>query len=92
MFYHLPDVGPTFIRKLYGEMDVTLFRDYRQGSDWLAVGKEENRGGGCEGGACCSADGAVAGTLGRNAAGRGEGPFEKLSTCLALIDRHSLGV
>jgi iron(III) transport system substrate-binding protein len=39
LFYHLPDVGPSFIRKLYGEMDVTLFRDYRQGSDWLAVGK-----------------------------------------------------
>lgn len=39
LFYHLPDVGPSFIKKLYGEMDVTLFRDYRQGSDWLAVGK-----------------------------------------------------
>jgi iron(III) transport system substrate-binding protein len=39
LFYHLVDVGPSFIRKLYGEMDVTLFRDYRQGSDWLAVGK-----------------------------------------------------
>ena len=39
LFYYLPDVGPTFIKKLYGEMDVTLFRDYRQGSDWLAVGK-----------------------------------------------------
>src|SRR5262245_30116157 len=39
LFYHLPDVGPSFIRKLYGEMDTTLFRDYRQGSDWLAVGK-----------------------------------------------------
>ena len=39
LFYHLPDVGPSFIRKLYGEMDVTLFRDYRQGTDWLAVGK-----------------------------------------------------
>ncbi|HEX2226640.1 MAG TPA: ABC transporter substrate-binding protein, partial [Candidatus Binatia bacterium] len=39
LFYYLPDVGPSFIRKLYGEMDVTLFRDYRQGSDWLAVGK-----------------------------------------------------
>ncbi|MGH7811818.1 MAG: ABC transporter substrate-binding protein, partial [Candidatus Binatia bacterium] len=36
LFYHLPDVGPSFIRKLYGEMDVTLFRDYRQGTDWLA--------------------------------------------------------
>ncbi len=32
LFYYLPDVGPTFIKKLYGEMDVTLFRDYRQGS------------------------------------------------------------
>ena len=39
LFYHPPDVGPSFIRKLYGEMDVTLFRDYRQGTDWLAVGK-----------------------------------------------------
>jgi len=39
LFYYLPDVGPSFIKKLYGEMDVTLFRDYRQGTDWLAVGK-----------------------------------------------------
>lgn len=39
LFYHLPDVGPSFIKKLYGEMDVTLFRDYRQGTDWLGVGK-----------------------------------------------------
>ena len=38
-FYHHPDIGPSFIRKLFGEMDVTLFRDYRQGPDWLAVGK-----------------------------------------------------
>jgi ABC-type Fe3+ transport system substrate-binding protein len=39
LFYYLPDVGPSFIRRLYSEMDTTLFRDYRQGSDWLAVGK-----------------------------------------------------
>jgi len=39
LFYHLPEVGPSFIRKLYGEMDTILFRDYRQGTDWLAVGK-----------------------------------------------------
>lgn len=39
LFYHHPEIGPSFIRKLYGEMDVTLFRDYRQGPDWLAVGK-----------------------------------------------------
>jgi uncharacterized radical SAM superfamily Fe-S cluster-containing enzyme len=37
-------------------------------------------------GACCSANGSVAGTLGRNADGRGDAPFEKLSTCLALIE------
>jgi len=35
---------------------------------------------------CCSADGSAAGTLGRNAPGRGDAPFEKLSTCLALIE------
>ena len=39
LFYYLPEVGPSYIKKLYGEMDVTLFRDYRQGSDWLATGK-----------------------------------------------------
>jgi iron(III) transport system substrate-binding protein len=38
-FYHHPDLGPAFIRKLFGEMDVTLFRDFRQGPDWLATGK-----------------------------------------------------
>ena len=35
---------------------------------------------------CCSATGTVAGTLGRNADGHGDAPFEKLSTCLALIE------
>src|SRR5437870_7490442 len=35
---------------------------------------------------CCSADGSTIGVLGRNAAGRGDGPFEQLSTCLALIE------
>lgn len=36
--------------------------------------------------ACCAGNGKPAGTLGRNAIGRGDGPFEKLSTCLALIE------
>jgi uncharacterized radical SAM superfamily Fe-S cluster-containing enzyme len=36
--------------------------------------------------ACCAANGRPAGTLGRNAAGRGDSSFEKLSTCLALIE------
>lgn len=54
---------------------------------WLAQGSDDNRSGACcSGGACCSAEGAPAGTLGRNAAGREEGPFEVLSTCLALIE------
>ena len=39
LFYYHPELGPSFIRKLFGEMDLTLFRDYRQGPDWLAVGK-----------------------------------------------------
>lgn len=38
-FYHHPEIGPNFIRRLFGEMDVTLFRDFRQGVDWLASGK-----------------------------------------------------
>lgn len=37
-FYHSP-LGPNFMRRLYGEMDVTLARDYRQSTDWLARGK-----------------------------------------------------
>lgn len=54
---------------------------------WLAQGREENRNGsGCSGGACCSANGESAGTLGKNAAGRGDNPIETLSTCLALIE------
>jgi len=51
---------------------------------WLAQGDPQNA---CCGGAACSAsDEGQPGTLGRNAAGRGEGPFETLSTCLALIE------
>jgi len=38
-FYHHPAIGPAFIKKLFGEMDVTLFRDFRQSIDWLATGK-----------------------------------------------------
>jgi uncharacterized radical SAM superfamily Fe-S cluster-containing enzyme len=36
--------------------------------------------------AVSAADNSVVGTLGRNAAGKQDGPFEKLSTCLALIE------
>ncbi|MGH7769403.1 MAG: ABC transporter substrate-binding protein [Candidatus Binatia bacterium] len=38
-FYHHAAIGPDFIKRLFGEMDVTLFRDFRQGVDWLASGK-----------------------------------------------------
>ena len=38
-FYYSPKIGPEFIKRLFGEMDVTLFRDTRQGVDWLANGK-----------------------------------------------------
>lgn len=38
-FYHHADIGAAFIKRLFGEMDITLFHDYRQGPDWLATGK-----------------------------------------------------
>lgn len=39
VFYYNPHLGPEFIRRLFSEMDVTLFRDRRQAVDWLATGK-----------------------------------------------------
>lgn len=38
-YYHHSALGPAFIKKLFGEMEVTLFRDFRQSIDWLASGK-----------------------------------------------------
>jgi iron(III) transport system substrate-binding protein len=38
-FYHHPELGAKFITKLFGDMDLALFKDERQGTDWLAVGK-----------------------------------------------------
>ena len=38
-FYYHAKLGPEFIRKLYGEMEVSIARDYRQPVDWLAAGK-----------------------------------------------------
>ncbi|MDD5261544.1 MAG: radical SAM protein [Methylacidiphilales bacterium] len=52
---------------------------------WLAQGDPENAC--CGGSSCCAADGEGTGTLGRNAvAPKGDAPFEKLATCLALIE------
>ncbi len=38
LYYH-PDLGPKYLRRLFGEMDVTLVADLRQAVDWLAMGK-----------------------------------------------------
>jgi ABC-type Fe3+ transport system substrate-binding protein len=38
-FYYHKQLGPEFLKKLYGDMDVTIARDYRQPVDWLAAGK-----------------------------------------------------
>jgi len=39
MFYHTPELGAEFIRRLYGEMDITITQEIRQATDWLAAGK-----------------------------------------------------
>jgi len=39
MFYYTPELGAEFVRRLYGEMDVTLTQELRQATDWLANGK-----------------------------------------------------
>ncbi len=38
-FYHNPELGSEFIRRFFGTTDITLFRDSRLGTDWLATGK-----------------------------------------------------
>ena len=38
-FYFNSDLGPAFLKKLYGEMQVAISRDPRQMTDWLAAGK-----------------------------------------------------
>jgi iron(III) transport system substrate-binding protein len=38
LFNH-PDLGPEFVRRFFGEMDITYSRDDRQMVDWLAAGK-----------------------------------------------------
>jgi iron(III) transport system substrate-binding protein len=39
VFYYNPKLGPEYIRRLFSETDLTLFRDRRQGVDWLVTGK-----------------------------------------------------
>ncbi len=38
-FFFNPELGPAFLKKLYGEMQVAISRDARQMTDWLAAGK-----------------------------------------------------
>jgi iron(III) transport system substrate-binding protein len=37
--YYKTGLGPDFVRKFYTETEITLFRDRRQGTNWLATGK-----------------------------------------------------
>ena len=38
-YYHNAQLGPDFVKRLFGEMDVTVSQDRRQSSDWLAAGR-----------------------------------------------------
>jgi len=38
-FYHNPKLGPDFVRRFFGEPNLTASRNMRQMVDWLAVGK-----------------------------------------------------
>ena len=38
LYYH-SEIGPEFIKKFYGTMDITYSREFRQMTDWLAQGK-----------------------------------------------------
>jgi iron(III) transport system substrate-binding protein len=37
--YYNPELGPPYLKRLHGEMDVTMAGDIRQAIDWLATGK-----------------------------------------------------
>jgi ABC-type Fe3+ transport system substrate-binding protein len=37
--YYYPALGPEFIRKFFGGMDITFVKNFRQMTDWLAQGK-----------------------------------------------------
>jgi len=38
VYFH-PKLGPKFIERILRDMEPTMFRDFRQGTDWLAQGK-----------------------------------------------------
>ena len=39
LFYYHPKLGPTYLKKLFGEMQIKVGRSDRQLTDWLAQGK-----------------------------------------------------
>lgn len=82
------DPGEVHLRRRcaeHGEFSARLATDAR--FYWLAQGfREEGSGSCCGGSACAASNGAVAGTLGRNAQAAVPGSFDSLSTCLALIE------
>jgi iron(III) transport system substrate-binding protein len=38
-WYHHRELGPSYLKKLFGEMDITLTRNALQATDWVAQGK-----------------------------------------------------
>ena len=38
-YYYSPEIGPEFMKKFFGGMDVTYAKNFRQMTDWLAQGK-----------------------------------------------------
>jgi iron(III) transport system substrate-binding protein len=38
-FYYNPELGPEFIKKFFGTMDIQFARNFRQMTDWLAQGR-----------------------------------------------------
>lgn len=39
IFYYMSGVGSEYIRRLFSEMEITIFRDMRQAVNWLITGK-----------------------------------------------------
>jgi iron(III) transport system substrate-binding protein len=39
LFYHHPELGPSYVKKLFGGMGIKIGRDDRQLTDWLSQGK-----------------------------------------------------
>jgi iron(III) transport system substrate-binding protein len=38
-YYYSPEIGPEYLKKFFGGMDITYAKNFRQMTDWLAQGK-----------------------------------------------------